>query len=198
MLMGTPSAREARSFKNILDDFMEAFGTSINHLKYHLFFFDTPLSVHFNITCILGFYKSSLLSKYPCGPLLTSSVHNSSWQDLLSRLHKKLSNWTFRPLNLASRLVLLKSILQAIPLYLFSALVISKTILNVIKGLQRNFLWQGSLASKKWALVTWNTICKPKDKGGLGLRDPEILNQTLGAKNWWRWLQQNEELWSHL
>jgi hypothetical protein len=47
----------------------------------------------------------------------------------------------------------------------------------------KNFLWQGAQASKKWALVAWNTICKPKDKGGLGLRDPEILNQTLGPKH---------------
>jgi hypothetical protein len=47
-------------------------------------------------------------------------------------------------------------------------------------------------------LVAWNTIFKPKAKGGLGLRDLEILNQTLGAKTWWRWLQQKGELWSKL
>jgi hypothetical protein len=47
-------------------------------------------------------------------------------------------------------------------------------------------------------LVAWNTICLPKSKGGLGIRDPKLLNKTMGAKTWWRWLQQKGELWSRL
>jgi hypothetical protein len=42
-LMGIPSAKEARAFKKILDDFMEASGISINHLKSQIFFFSMPL-----------------------------------------------------------------------------------------------------------------------------------------------------------
>jgi hypothetical protein len=34
MFMGIPSAKEARSFKRVLDDFMEDSCTSVNHLKY--------------------------------------------------------------------------------------------------------------------------------------------------------------------
>jgi hypothetical protein len=88
--------------------------------------------------------------------------------------------------------------LQAIPLYLFSALATPKRILKVVKNIQRNFLWQGAQSSKKWALVAWNTICLPKSNGGLGIRDPELLNKTMGAKTWWRWLQQKDEPWSRL
>jgi hypothetical protein len=104
MLMGVPSAREARAFKKVLDDFMEASDTSINHLKSHIFFFNTPLSVQFHVSHILGFSRSSLPSKYLGVPLLTSGVRNSSWEDLLSKLSKKLSSWTFLPLNIASHL----------------------------------------------------------------------------------------------
>jgi hypothetical protein len=43
MLMGIPSAREAGAFKRILDDFMDASGTFINHLKYQIFLLNTPL-----------------------------------------------------------------------------------------------------------------------------------------------------------
>jgi len=153
MLMVFPSSSDFRALKKILDDFMEAFGTSINHLKSHIFFFNTPLLVQFHITCILGFSRSSLPSKYLGVPILTSSVHNNSWEDLLSWLRKMLSSWTLHPLNIASRLVLLNSILQVIPLYLFSSLTAPKIIFKAIRGLQRKFLWQGTQASKKCALV---------------------------------------------
>eukprot|EP00253_Pinus_taeda_P017267 PITA_17267 len=43
---------------------------------------------------------------------------------------------------------------------------------------------------KKWALVAWDMVCKPKSHGGLGLHDLGIINRVLGAKIWWRWLKE--------
>ena len=37
-----------------------------------------------------------------------------------------------------------------------------------------------------------------KKTGGFGLRDPFILNQVMGAKLWWRWLQGRSDLWKHI
>jgi hypothetical protein len=51
---------------------------------------------------------------------------------------------------------------------------------------------------KKWALVSWDKVCKPKSLGGLGLRDPGKLNNTMGAKIWWRWLKTPPEIWEKL
>jgi len=33
---------------------------------------------------------------------------------------------------------------------------------------------------------------------GLGVRDPYILNQVMGEKLWWRWIQGGEDLWKTL
>eukprot|EP00253_Pinus_taeda_P036048 PITA_36048 len=60
--------------------------------------------------------------------------------------------------------------------------------------------WQGVLdklsnKKKKWALTSWSQLTERKEKGGLGLRDPEILNKVLGAKLWWRWLRGRNDLW---
>jgi hypothetical protein len=116
----------------------------------------------------------------------------------LSSFSKRLSSWTFRALNLPSRLILLKAILQALPIYVFSALAAPKFILTTIKSMQRNFLWQGLTKEKKIALVSWDKLCKPKEQGGLGLRDPVIMNKVLSAKIWWRWLKNPKELWARL
>jgi hypothetical protein len=47
-------------------------------------------------------------------------------------------------------------------------------------------------------LVSWQKVCNPKKVGGLGLRDPAILNKVLSAKIWWRWLKRPQDLWACL
>ena len=86
---------------------------------------------------------------------------------------------------MASIDVLVNVVLQAMPIYLFSTLVAPKLFLKHIREIQREFLWGGNHGNHGWALVSWDTVCKPKDQGGLGLRDLKKNNQVLGAKIWW-------------
>jgi len=65
-------------------------------------------------------------------------------------------------------------------------------------GKFKNFIWQGTSKKKKWALLSWTWLSKSVTKGGLGLRDPYILNQVMGEKLWWRWIQGGEDLWKSL
>lgn len=50
----------------------------------------------------------------------------------------------------------------------------------------KKFLWGGAQQIRKWALVSWQGLINKKEDGELGLRDPYSLNQTMGAKLWWR------------
>jgi hypothetical protein len=198
LMMGSPTVQEAHTFLSIIHTFCEASGMDINKDKSQIFFFNTPLSIQLHISDILGFTRSSLPSKYLGIPLLDRALRNSSWEGLLTSFSKRLSSWTYRALNLPSRLILLKSVLQALPVYTFSALAAPNFILNAIKALQRNFLWQGLKAGKKFALISWEKLCRPKIQGGLGIRDPSILNKVLSAKIWWRWLKRPQDLWARL
>jgi hypothetical protein len=91
----------------------------LNITKSQIFFFHTPPAIQLHITRILGFQRSSLPSKYLGAPLVSNVLQSSSWEDLITRLNKRLDNWSFRVLNTPGCLVLLKSVLQAMPLYLF-------------------------------------------------------------------------------
>lgn len=73
---------------------------------------------------------------------------------------------------MASHLVLVKVVLQSMPLYLFSVLAAPKWVLKKIKNLQRNFLWGSLGQNRKWALVKWTMLCLPKNSRGIGLQDP--------------------------
>ena len=188
MLFGHPSVQEATAFKSLLNLFSEASGTTINASKSQLFFFHTPNITQRNIARILGFPITMLPSKYLGAPLVGSAIKHATWRTLLDKLETSLSSWTYRSLNIASRIILIKSVLQAMPLYLFSILAAPKWVLKKIHNLQRNFLWGSSGLNKKWALVKWTDVCLPKSAGGLGLRDPLHSNNTMGARIWWNWV----------
>jgi hypothetical protein len=85
-----------------------------------------------------------------------------------------------------------------LPIYTFSALAAPSFILNAIRTLQRNFLWQGIKTGKKLALISWENICRPKAQGGLGIKYPSTMNKVLSAKSWWRWLKRPQDLWAKL
>ena len=132
ILVGHPSVQEVRSFKKCLPLFSKALGLIVNPSKSQVFFLNTVLTTQRNILRILGFLKGSFPSKYLGVPLGLHKLKRTSWLELLDRMKKKLINWTLRPLNLPSRLVLLKSVLQAMPIYLFSVLCAPKSILHEI------------------------------------------------------------------
>lgn len=155
MLFGQPSIQEAITYKSILDTFSDASGTSVSASKSQIFFFNTSISTQNSIVRILGFTISHLPAKYLAAPLIDSAIKHSSWHSLLEKLEARLSSWTFCSLNLASRLILVKAVLQSMPLYLFSILAAPKWVLKQIKSLQRNFLWGSSGQNRKWALVNW-------------------------------------------
>ena len=73
-------------------------------------------------------------------------------------------------------------------LYLFSILAAPKLVLKQIQKIQRKFLWGGSPRHQKWALVEWDTLCMPKELGGLGMRDLVSVNRVMGTKIWWQWI----------
>lgn len=182
----------------VLNTFSIASGTTLNKAKSNVFFFNTLVISQHNIVKIVGFQQGSLPSKNLGAPLIDSSKQVASWEYLVLRLEWRLSSWTFRTLNFANRATLVKSVLQSMSLYILSALAPPKYILNKMWNIQRNFLWGGSKNPSKWTLIGWDTLCLPKNKGGLGFRDPETLSSTLGAKIWWNWIKHSGKPWAQL
>ena len=68
------------------------------------------------------------------------------------------------------------------PIYLFFVLATPKAVIKQIQNIQRTFIWGGTEGHRKWDLVDWKTLCKLKEAGGLGIRDPTNINRVLEEK----------------
>lgn len=65
--------------------------------------------------------------------------------------------------------------------YITSAYKMPKRTIKSLVGLQSSFWW-GKKTNKFCWLIAWDKICQPKPFGGLGIRNPSIMNQALHSK----------------
>ena len=143
MLFCEVSLREVRRVKKILDMFVEASGMEINKDKSCTFIFNTPESIKIYLTRTLGFRLGELPTKYIGNQLALNPTRVSNWYHTIDKLKSRLESWSFRTLNIAGRIVLLKSILQAILIYPLSVMATPKGICSKIKEILGKFLWGG-------------------------------------------------------
>jgi hypothetical protein len=105
-------------------------------------------------------------------------------------MNKRLGVWNGRNLSIGGRVTLINSVLSSLPLYFFSFFKAPVCVLKELVGIQRKFLWGGGTESKKVCWISWERVCQPKDKGGLGLNNLELFNHSLLYK--WKWRCLND------
>jgi len=125
--------------------------------------------------------------KYLGMTFFLKSLPVESWHIILQKIREKFEVWSVFWLNLASRLVLIKSVLSSLPIFQFSYLLAPMGIKKALAQVIQKFLLQGGKSnSKKNHLVNSNLVKSPKDHGGFGVRDPDMVNIMLGSKLLWR------------
>jgi hypothetical protein len=85
-------------------------------------------------------------------------------------------------LSYGGRLVLINSILSSLAMFMLSFYEVPKCVLHKLDFYRSRFFWQGDDHKKKYKLTKWRIICRPKDKGGLGVIDLGIQNRCLLSK----------------
>lgn len=72
---------------------------------------------------------------------------------MIEKIEKKLAMFLSNTLSLGGRLILLNSVLTALPLYLLSMYKATKYVIKKTDTVRRKFLWQGTRNKKKYSLV---------------------------------------------
>jgi hypothetical protein len=67
---------------------------------------------------------------------------------------------------------------------MISFFILLKGVLHKMDYYWSRFFWQGNSEKKNYRLAQWNVVCRPKDRGGLGIHDLEVNNTALLCK--WR------------
>lgn len=124
-------------------------------------------------------------------PIRANPRKEAMWVSILNRIKSKLSRWKHKNLYMMGCISLINSVLNYIPIFYLSFFRISALVANKIIGFQRRFLQGGNEDRRKIAWVSWDQICRPKECGGLGIKNIRRFNEALLGK--WRWNLFHEE-----
>ncbi|KAM1005603.1 hypothetical protein ACFX1T_002483 [Malus domestica] len=101
-------------------------------------------------------------------------------------------------LSMAGKLTLSKYVASAIAVYTMQTVSIPISNCNSLDKINRNFLWGNVDDRAKPHLVSWNKVCCPMIKGGLGIKKANQMNRALLAQLGWRLLNKDNGLWANM
>ncbi|XP_024190144.1 uncharacterized protein LOC112194121 [Rosa chinensis] len=199
ILFAEASTNQARVLKKCMDLFCSISGQSVNFEKSKIY---CSPNVRTNLArAISGICGSPLtkdLGKYLGVPLLHSRVTKLTYSEMIDKVHGRLCGWKSKTLSMAGRLTLINSVTASIPIYTMQTAKIPLSTCDALDKLNRDFLWGDSDDKRKIHLVNWDNVCKPKNRGGLGIKRTTDMNKAMLAKVSWRILQNDDGFWCNL
>uniref|UniRef100_A0A803P7K6 Reverse transcriptase domain-containing protein n=1 Tax=Cannabis sativa TaxID=3483 RepID=A0A803P7K6_CANSA len=133
---------------------------------------------------------------YLGNPLILSKNKSNDFSFLIDRLKSKLEGWRAKTLSHAGRLVAIKAVAMALPVYSLSTFTLPKKVCHRMDCMVRRFWWTGGQEKNRfYAPKSWETLCQPKQNGGLGFRKFGDMNKALVAKLAWEMACNEDKLW---
>lgn len=112
-----------------------------------------------------------------------------AFKELKERLHKKMDKWSARLLSIGGRKVLIKSILQSIPIYAMSCFLLPNSLCKKMESVLARFWWQKKTGKKELHWCSWKALCSQKQNGDMGFKDLPKVSISLLAKQAWRLME---------
>ncbi|GKD74216.1 hypothetical protein Tco_1332498 [Tanacetum coccineum] len=182
-------------FVDALDNFEKVSGLIRSIPKSMAYFCNVLNHFKLSILSIMPFVEGKLPVKYLGVPLISSHLLYKDCKILVEKVQNRIGDWKNKSLSFAGRLKLVKSVLSSIHLYWASVFVLPNRIIQDLEQLMRAFLWcQGEMKKGK-AKVAWESICYPKNEGGLGIGRLEDFNISLTTTHIWSIVTNKELLW---
>jgi hypothetical protein len=178
-----------------LNEFTLMSGLVPSIAKSTVFFSNVPQHVKTSILNLMPFIEGSLPVRYLGVPLIASRLYYKDCKVLLEHLEARITKWGNKLLSFPGRVQLIKSVLSSMHIYWASVFILPARLIKDMESKMRDFLWGGNVPSKNRVNVSWNSICYPKQEGGLGIRRIGDMNKALMAYHVWSILSGRESLW---
>ncbi|XP_016162179.1 uncharacterized protein LOC107604964 [Arachis ipaensis] len=179
ILFCPPEEETIRNYKRLLRCFEPMSGLSINFEKSSFIPVNCEQRWTRQMCQLLGCKEASLPVRYLGISLGANPRLVKTWKPVIDKVEEKLSLWKAKTLNKVGKLVLIKSVLNSLPIYYLSLYKMLKPVAEKLISLQRRFLWSKDDGKIGMPLVRWEIVMAPRKAGRLGVGDAVVRNTAL-------------------
>lgn len=148
---------------------------------------------------LLGCKVGGLPTRYLGLPLSTRPPCKEDWRGIIRKIQNKIDGWQEKLLSRWGRLILVNVVLSNLPLYYLSVFMPPKWVIKRIETLRRDFFWTGGQNPPGIrCLASWQSVCRSKNEGGLGILDISTMNRAFLVKWWWKFQNAPQLQWNKL
>jgi hypothetical protein len=88
-----------------------------------------------------------------------------------SKASKRLETWNCDTISSGGKAVLINSCLSSTPMYIMGVYMLYEANFQALDSVRLRFFWQGRNKKRKYHMVKWEALARPKEWGGLGFMD---------------------------
>jgi hypothetical protein len=133
--------------------------------------------------------------KYLGVPVHFERLKREDVQPLVDKLVKGIAGWRGRLLSYSSRLVLIKSCLASILVYILSFIKFPKWAITLLESQMTHCLWNNDNDCHSYHLASWPHVTMRQEFGVLGVLSLRELNFCLLASCVRRYVVDKEKIW---
>ncbi|GMJ00023.1 hypothetical protein HRI_003671500 [Hibiscus trionum] len=196
VLFAEASLEQFDVVSRVLREFCECSGHKVSISKTNIFFSpNIHIALQEDISDAFGFQCVSDLGRYLGVPLIHGRVTKATYRYVIQKVADRLAGWKVSLLSFAGCIVLAKSVLSSIPMYVMQSIRLPRYVCDEIERLIRNFIWGHSNESKGSHAVNWTVVCSPISEGGLGIKRMEHQNSAFLLKLGFIMVSDPSRLW---
>ncbi|CAM8884344.1 unnamed protein product [Rhodiola kirilowii] len=131
---------------------------------------------------ILGMKSVIKIERYLGLPICFNRRKAELFSFIESRIWKKINGWKEKLLSAAGREILIKSVIQAIPIYAMSCFKLPKGLSNRLSSLAARFWWNDAKEKRYIAWLSKDKLYRSKEEGGMAFKSFELVNEAFLVK----------------
>jgi hypothetical protein len=200
IIFAKATSNEATVITSCLNKYCSWSGQKVNNGKSSILFNKntSPASIS-SILGIIPYHMTTSAPFYLGLPLMFGTSRKDAFQPLIDKVLSKINGWRAKTLSQAGRTVLIKSTAAAIPTYAMSTFLLPSSLCHTLDRRFKDFWWGFPPdKARHLSLKSWDSICRPRHQGGLGLRKMTTMNQALIMKLGWKFLTTSSLWVQHL
>src|SRR3954463_6233076 len=197
ILIMPAEVQQVLRLKEALKSFSQSTGLDINYNKSSMIPINLDEVYITELANVFGCQVGKLPFTYLALPVGTTRPKIVDFLPLVDCMERRLTaSYCF--LNHGGKLQLLNSVISSMPTYFLCSLHIPTGITKQLERIQRQCLWRKFGKDSGKSLAAWDLICKPKNKGGLGIMNITLQNEALLIKHLHKFYNQHDTPWVKL